>query len=112
MRLGVYRCNLKTNSLAYKIYNEDVIFERHRHRYEFNNTFFEEMESYGMIATGINPDANLVEIIELENHPFFIGVQFHPELKSRVEAPHPMFVSFIAKAIEMKTANEKQLVSN
>ncbi len=106
MRLGAYACKLKSDSIAQKAYHTNDIMERHRHRYEFNNLYFEQFEKAGMIATGINPDKNLVEIIELLDHPYFIGVQFHPELKSTVENPHPLFVSFIKAACDY---HEKQL---
>lgn len=99
MRLGAYPCKLKKDSKAYKAYGMEEISERHRHRYEFNNTFLKQFEDAGMIATGINPDSNLVEVIELVNHPYFIGVQFHPEYKSTVEEPHPLFISFIKAAM-------------
>lgn len=100
MRLGSYDCNLTKGSLAYKIYGKSKISERHRHRYEFNNEYQKEFEKNGMSLTGINPDTGLCEIVEINSHPFFIGVQFHPELKSTVEAPHPIFVKFIKKAME------------
>jgi CTP synthase len=96
MRLGAYKCEIKRNSKAHQIYGSLKIEERHRHRYEFNNKYLEPMEKAGLIASGINPESGLVEIVELKNHPWFVGVQFHPELKSRVEAPHPLFVSFVA----------------
>ncbi|GGC93125.1 CTP synthase [Flavobacterium lutivivi] len=96
MRLGAWKCAIEENSLAYKIYNKNVISERHRHRYEFNNEYRELLENAGLKCSGINPDTGLVEIIELENHPFFIGVQYHPEYKSTVANPHPIFVSFVA----------------
>ena len=96
MRLGSYPCEIKEGTLAYKIYGEPLINERHRHRYEFNNKYLEQFEANGMIASGINPETNLVEIIEIPKHPFFIGVQYHPELKSTVERPAPLFVHFIA----------------
>ena len=96
MRLGAWKCAIKENSLAHKIYNKNVISERHRHRYEFNNEYRELLENAGLKCSGINPDTGLVEIIELENHPFFIGVQYHPEYKSTVANPHPIFVSFVA----------------
>lgn len=95
MRLGAYQCNLKLNSLVYKAYKKAEISERHRHRYEFNNKYLSDFEAAGMIATGKNPESGLVEIVELPSHPWFVGVQFHPELKSTVENPHPLFVSFI-----------------
>lgn len=100
MRLGSYDCNLTKGSLAYKIYGKSKISERHRHRYEFNNQFQKDFEKNGMSLTGINPETGLCEIVEINSHPFFIGVQFHPELKSTVEAPHPIFVKFIKKAME------------
>ena len=100
MRLGAYTCNIKPNSLAEKIYQKKIISERHRHRYEFNNAYIDMFAQHGMMATGINPDGNLVEIIELVGHPFFLGVQFHPEYKSTVESPHPVFVHFTLAAIQ------------
>jgi CTP synthase len=99
MRLGSYACDLKKGSKAATIYGKNHINERHRHRYEFNNQFLEQYEKAGMVATGINPENNLVEIIELKNHPFFIGAQFHPELKSTVDNPHPLFVNFVAASL-------------
>ncbi|MCW3115480.1 MAG: synthase [Segetibacter sp.] len=106
MRLGSYPCILKEGSLSAEIYGATEIAERHRHRYEFNNDYLEQYENAGMIASGVNPETGLVEIIELPNHPFFIGVQYHPELKSTVENPAPLFVHFIAAA---KKYNEKRL---
>lgn len=98
MRLGSYPCEIKENTLAYSIYGTSVINERHRHRWEFNNKYLKQFEDAGMIASGINPQSGLVEILELTSHPFFIGVQFHPELKSTVERPQPIFVQFIRAA--------------
>lgn len=100
MRLGAYDCTIKEGTLAYKIYGKTTISERHRHRWEFNNKYLAQFEAAGMVASGKNPESGLVEIIELPNHPFFIGVQYHPELKSTVENPHPLFVNFIAAAKE------------
>jgi CTP synthase len=100
MRLGSYPCELKPGSLAYEIYGESPISERHRHRWEFNNAYLEQFEQAGMVASGKNPGTGLVEIIELKNHPFFVGVQYHPELKSTVENPQPIFVNFIKAARE------------
>jgi CTP synthase len=102
MRLGAYECALQKGSLASKIYGKSKITERHRHRYEFNNKFTKDFEKHGMFVTGTNPETGLGEIVEIPSHPFFIGVQFHPELKSTVENPHPIFVKFIKKAIELK----------
>jgi len=102
MRLGAYACKLSKNSISYKAYGKSDISERHRHRYEFNNAYLDRMESAGLIATGKNPDSKLVEVIELKDHPFFVGVQYHPELKSTVENPHPLFVSFIKAALQRK----------
>lgn len=102
MRLGGYACELKRGSLAYQAYGKKSIQERHRHRYEYNNKYQEQLEKAGMIATGINPDSNLVEVIELKDHPWFLGTQFHPELKSTVLNPHPLFVRFIKAAKEHK----------
>ncbi|MDR2126454.1 MAG: CTP synthase [Prevotellaceae bacterium] len=102
MRLGAYPCKLKKKSLAEKIYKQTTISERHRHRYEFNNVYMEEFAKAGMIATGINETSGLVEIIEIPSHRWFIGVQFHPEYKSTVLNPHPLFVGFVKAAMEMK----------
>ncbi|MGB0522823.1 MAG: CTP synthase [Flammeovirgaceae bacterium] len=102
MRLGSYPCKIRKNSLASKLYGKLTIAERHRHRYEFNNKYLEDFQKAGMVASGINPDSELVEIMELKKHPFYIGSQFHPELKSRVEEPHPIFVGFVKAAIENK----------
>ena len=104
MRLGSYPCEIQKGTLAHKIYGKTNISERHRHRYEFNSDYLEQFEANGMKATGINPETGLVEIVEIPSHPFFIGVQYHPELKSTVESPAPLFVSFIAAA---KEYNEK-----
>jgi CTP synthase len=98
MRLGAYPCEIKPGTLAHRVYGSTLINERHRHRYEFNNEFLEEYEKNGMVASGINKETGLVEIVELPNHPFFIGSQYHPELKSTVENPHPLFVHFVAAA--------------
>ncbi len=98
MRLGSYPCELKEGTAAYRIYGESLINERHRHRWEVNNKYLSRFEEAGLIASGINPESNLAEIIEIPGHPFFIGVQYHPELKSTVENPHPIFVHFIKAA--------------
>ena len=96
MRLGAYKCELKPGTKTWKAYNKQkYVFERHRHRYELNNAFKEQLEAKGMVMAGINPERNLVEIIEIPKHPFFIGVQFHPEFKSRPLKPHPLFKEFI-----------------
>ena len=98
MRLGTYKCDIKPGTLAHSIYGTTSINERHRHRYEFNNAYLDLYEKNGMIASGRNPETGLVEIIEIPDHPFFIGSQYHPELKSTVENPHPLFVHFVAAA--------------
>lgn len=100
MRLGSYPCTIREGSLAQRVYGSLDISERHRHRWEFNNAYLDQFEQAGMLASGKNTDTGLVEIIELSNHPFFIGVQYHPELKSTVENPAPLFVSFIKAAKE------------
>ena len=99
MRLGSYPCHIFNNTKAFQIYNSSDINERHRHRYEFNSNYLKDFEANGLIASGVNPETNLVEIIELKNHPFFIGVQFHPEYKSRVVEPHPVFSAFVKASI-------------
>jgi len=105
MRLGAYPCHIKSGTLAHKIYGTSKILERHRHRYEFNNEYFQQFEESGLKATGINPETKLVEIVELPDHPYFIGVQYHPELKSTVESPHPLFISFVKAALNHKITN-------
>lgn len=102
MRLGAWKCSLKENTLANKIYGQAEIMERHRHRYEFNGKYLNELEKAGLKASGVNPDTGLVEVVEIENHPFFIGVQYHPEYKSTVANPHPLFVSLVKAAVEHK----------
>jgi CTP synthase len=102
MRLGSYDCKLKKGSKVHLAYGESMIRERHRHRYEFNNRFLEQIEAAGLKATGVNPDSNLVEIVELKDHPWFVGVQYHPELKSTVLNPHPLFVKFVEAALNHK----------
>ena len=100
MRLGAYKCQLKPDSKAAQAYNTDIIKERHRHRFEFNNEYLEVFEKAGMIATGKNPETGLVEVVEIPTHPWFVGAQFHPEYKSTVAKPHPLFVGFVKAAAE------------
>jgi CTP synthase len=102
MRLGAWDCDLKLGSAVRDIYKTESIKERHRHRYEFNNKYRAQMEAAGLIATGLNPDTGLVEIVELPGHPWFIGVQYHPEYKSTVANPHPLFVAFVKAALNFK----------
>lgn len=102
MRLGTYPCVLKKDTLVGKAYNSDMIYERHRHRYEFNNNYTDILVSNGMIISGKSPDGKLVEIIELKDHPWFVGVQFHPEFKSRPNNPHPLFIDFVGAALKFK----------
>ena len=107
MRLGAYDCKLEKGSLAYSIYGKELISERHRHRYEFNNEYLPMVEKAGMKASGRNPETGLVEIVELPSHPFFIGVQFHPELKSTPEHPQPIFVAFVKAAMKFRAEHHK-----
>lgn len=100
MRLGAWDCKIKEGTKVHKFYKKTFIRERHRHRYEFNNTFLKAFEDAGFLASGINPDNNLVEIMELTGHPFFIGVQFHPEYRSTVMKPHPLFIQFVKSALD------------
>jgi CTP synthase len=102
MRLGAYPCVLKPGSICHKAYGVDKIFERHRHRYEFNNAYRSALEEAGLKVVGTSPDGELVEVVELEDHPWFVGVQFHPEFKSKPLAPHPLFVDFIRASYENK----------
>ncbi len=105
MRLGTYSCKLEKDSLAFKIFNQEMIYERHRHRYEFNNSYKNDFSKYGIRFSGLNQHLNLVEIIELPNHPWFIGVQFHPEFKSRPNRAHPLFREFIKAAIKKSVSS-------
>ena len=110
MRLGAYDCRLSKKTLAHRLYGEKKISERHRHRFEFNNDYTERFEKGGMALSGKNPDRNLVEIVEIADHPFFIGVQFHPEFKSRPLRPHPVFDGFIAAALQRSRGNNTSRV--
>jgi CTP synthase len=115
MRLGTYPCEILAGSLAEQVYGTNKISERHRHRWEFNNKYLKQYEDAGMIASGLNPESKLVEIVELRDHPFFIGVQFHPELKSTVENPHPVFVGFIKAAkenAEKRSSNKNSVLQS
>lgn len=107
MRLGAYPCKVSLDSNLYKAYGETMILERHRHRYEFNNDYLEEFKKHGMKVTGVNPDTNLVEVVEVENHPWYVASQYHPEYKSTVARPHPMFVGFVKAMLEYHDKNTK-----
>jgi CTP synthase len=107
MRLGAYDCAIAPGTLAHEIYRQDMISERHRHRWEFNNDYLSEFQQAGLVASGKNPETGLVEIIELPGHPYFMGVQYHPELKSTVENPHPLFVSFVKAAMRFSMEKNK-----
>src|SRR5690606_8637807 len=98
MRLGLWECRLVPGTKAGNAYGEPTVFERHRHRFEVNNAYRDDLAKAGLIVSGASPDGKLAEIMELENHPFFVGVQFHPEFRSRPNRPHPLFVDFIAAA--------------
>jgi CTP synthase len=99
MRLGSWKCNVKKETLCHSVYKSENIDERHRHRYELNNKYLNMLEDKGLVASGKNNDTNLVEVVEIKDHPWFLGVQFHPEYKSTVLSPHPLFVSFVNAAI-------------
>lgn len=111
MRLGAWACELEPNSIVSKVYKSNTITERHRHRYEFNGAYKEQIEAAGMKATGLNPDTGLVEIIEIPEHPWFVGVQYHPEYKSTVAKPHPLFVAFVKAALKHKKNNSHAKVA-
>lgn len=98
MRLGAYPCHIQKGSLAEKVYGGLEISERHRHRFEYNNDYREEMEKKGLICSGLSPDGSLVEIVEIKDHPYFIASQFHPEFQSRPDRPHPLFVNLVKAA--------------
>jgi CTP synthase len=110
MRLGAYPCNLDKSSFSFKAYKEEKISERHRHRYEFNNRFKEVLCKAGMRIAGTSPDKSLVEIIEIEDHPWFVGVQFHPELKSRPLKAHPLFRDFVKASLRYKSSKDLKMV--
>src|SRR5579883_1244881 len=105
MRLGLYPCRILPNTLAFKLYQEEVVYERHRHRYEFNNTYRNLFIESGYVISGTSPDGRLVEIVEFANHPFFISCQFHPEFQSRPNEPHPLFLGLIQAAIARSHAS-------
>ena len=107
MRLGLYPCRLEPNTLASKLYQKEVIYERHRHRYEFNNAYRNLFLETGFMVSGTSPDGRLVEIVELPSHPFFIACQFHPEFQSRPNTPHPMFLGLIEASLELATPSEQ-----
>jgi CTP synthase len=102
MRLGAYPCHLLKDTFAYQAYGIDEISERHRHRYEFNNDYKAQLIEKGLVVSGTSPTGDLVEIIEIKDHPWFVGCQFHPEFKSRPMDPHPLFRDFIKAALEFK----------
>jgi CTP synthase len=109
MRLGAYPCDIKEGTKVHEAYQKTFIRERHRHRYEFNNEYLEEFEKHGFLASGINPDSNLVEIMELKDHPWFVGVQFHPEYSSTVMKPHPLFIHFVKASMDVLAAQKKEI---
>ena len=102
MRLGAYPCKIADHTLARQAYGKEEIFERHRHRYEFNNKYLEALKAAGLVISGVSPDGELVEIVELKGHPWFLGCQFHPEFRSRPRHPHPLFTAFIGAALKNK----------
>lgn len=110
MRLGQFECKMEPGSRAAEVYGSEAVYERHRHRYELNNTYLDQLKQNGLRITGVNPATNLAEIIEIDEHPWFVGVQFHPELRSSVKLPHPLFVKFVKSAIDF--AGEHGLVKN
>jgi CTP synthase len=112
MRLGLYPCRLTPNTLALKLYQEEVIYERHRHRYEFNNAYRTLFLESGYMISGTSPDGRLVEIIELPGHPFFIATQFHPEFQSRPSSPHPLFRGFVQAALEQNRDSEDPIAAS
>lgn len=105
MRLGAYPCEVKKDTKAWKAYKTEQISERHRHRYEFNNAYREKFQKAGVKFSGVSPSGKLIEMIEIENHPWFLACQFHPEFKSKPDRAHPLFREFIASALEYQKAN-------
>jgi CTP synthase len=107
MRLGAFPCTLLPGSVAAEAYGATEISERHRHRYEFSNEYRDKLVAAGLVLSGTSPDKKLVEMVELSDHPYFVGCQFHPEFKSRPTAPHPLFSQFVRAALERQTARAK-----
>ena len=112
MRLGLYPCRLAPNTVAFSLYEEEVVYERHRHRYEFNNQYRSLFLETGYVISGTSLDGRLVEIIELPGHPFFVATQFHPEFQSRPSKPHPLFKGFIQAAIAEKSSVKLELTAH
>jgi CTP synthase len=110
MRLGAQPCHLVPGTRAAAAYGEQVVYERHRHRYEVNPTYHQILSEHGLVFSGLSPDGRLVEIIELPDHPFFLGSQFHPELRSRPTRPHPLFREFVGAAHAHRTASAERPV--
>jgi len=108
MRLGAYSCRIEANSFAHQAYKKEEISERHRHRYEFNNDYLDRLKKAGMVISGTSPNGELVEIIEIEDHPWFLGCQFHPEFKSRPMDPHPLFRDFIRASLKNSQERNRQ----
>jgi CTP synthase len=108
MRLGAYSCRIKADSFAHRAYQKEEISERHRHRYEFNNDFLDRLKEAGMVISGTSPNGELVEIIEIVDHPWFLGCQFHPEFKSRPMEPHPLFRDFIGASLKNSQDRNRQ----
>ena len=108
MRLGSYDCALKRGTHAAKAYKKSTIRERHRHRFEVNNAYLPQLEKAGLIVSGINPRRNLVEIIELKDHPWFVAVQFHPEFQSKPNHAHPLFAAFVGACLKLKKSSKKK----
>ena len=102
MRLGAYPCKVAADTHTREAYGEELIHERHRHRFEFNNIYREKMQQAGLVIAGTLPDDSLVEVVEVKDHPWFVGSQFHPELKSRPNNPHPLFRDFVKAALQIK----------
>ncbi|GAY77875.1 CTP synthase [Sporolactobacillus inulinus] len=102
LRLGLYPCKIVKDTKVYQAYHEEIIYQRHRHRYEFNNQYRQKMSDHGMVFSGVSPDDRLVEMIELKDHPWFVACQFHPEFKSRPTRPEPLFHGFIKASLENK----------
>jgi CTP synthase len=107
MRLGAYPCKLEKGTYAHTAYDRDEISERHRHRYEFNNKYLDQLKKAGLVISGLSPDGELVEIIELRDHPWFLGCQFHPEFKSTPRNPHPLFTAFIEASFRNREQRNK-----
>jgi len=111
MRLGLYAAKLAAGSKGRALYGEELVYERHRHRFEVNNRYRKDLEAHGMRLSGLSPDDNLVEYVELVDHPFFVATQAHPEFRSRPDSPHPLFMGLVGAALQRRSTQDDEIVA-